>query len=120
MSAQAVGFMTHAAKTDLVDPCMLLLEQHMAGMLQRDVESLSDAGRDRMFNGVSALFAKIFTVLREVIHPVEADQKVPFSTPVHLGHTWYAAWGRHELYRILLSGLRLPIGVSPPIQVMCI
>lgn len=68
--------MTHAAKAELAEPCTMLLEQHMAGMLQRDVESLSDAGRDRMFNGVSALFAKVFTVLREVMHPVNANQKV--------------------------------------------
>ena len=81
--------MSHTAKAELADPCIALLEQHMAGMLQLDVESLSDAGKDRMFNGVSALFAKIFTVLKEVMHPVDANQKVAVRPLCWLRH-WLA------------------------------
>ena len=73
---QATRFLTPEAKRQLALPCLLLLEQHIAENLQSNVELLSDEGRDRMFNGVSALFAKIYLVAREVMDPAEADMKV--------------------------------------------
>lgn len=57
----------------------MLLEKHMHGALADGVEALSDAGRDRMFNGVSALFCEIYTVLASVHAPltrVSADEMV--------------------------------------------
>jgi hypothetical protein len=60
---QALPFLTHQAKQQLMEPCRTLLQKHIQGALEENVELLSDSGRDRMFNGVSALFSKIYTVL---------------------------------------------------------
>ena len=75
-AAQAMRFLTARAKQTLAEPCTALLEVHIAGALAQNVELLSDEGRDRMFVGVSALFAKVYLVLREVMDPALADGKV--------------------------------------------
>ncbi len=60
---QALPFLTREAKQRLTVPCRVLLQKHILGALRENVELLSDSGRDRMFNGVSALFTKIYVVL---------------------------------------------------------
>ena len=91
--AQAMRFLTVRAKQALAEPCVALLEVHIAGALAQNVELLSDEGRDRMFVGVSSLLAKVYLVLREVMDPADADLKVRIS-------------GRHHARSHLLMGGR--------------
>jgi hypothetical protein len=91
VAVQAIKFLTLPAKQELANPCGILLHAHILSAVQQSVELLSDEGRDRMFNGVSALFAKIYTVLREVMDPAQADKTVRALRCAEHAHT-ACAW----------------------------
>lgn len=62
-----------------MEPCRTLLQKHILGLLQENLELLSDSGRDRMFNGVSGIFCKIYVVLAsEPEQALAADHVVRF------------------------------------------
>ncbi|EIE24996.1 hypothetical protein COCSUDRAFT_46553 [Coccomyxa subellipsoidea C-169] len=73
---KAIQFLSPRARTALAEPCGALLDRHINGRLSDGVEALSDSGRDRMFNGVSALFGQIHIVLACPLSPVRADEMV--------------------------------------------
>jgi hypothetical protein len=76
LRAQALQFLSPEARSHLALPCGVLLQRHISAALAGGVEALSDSGRDRMFNGVSALFSQIYSVQAYVTSPVAAEEVV--------------------------------------------
>ncbi|BDA41234.1 probable ubiquitin carboxyl-terminal hydrolase FAF-X [Coccomyxa sp. Obi] len=73
---KAVRLLTPEAVRLLAPCCSDLLRHISTALASEGLEALADGGRDRMFNGVSALFSQIYTVLSCCTSPVSADAKV--------------------------------------------
>ena len=56
-------WLSRDAQERLADACRALLQKRLKPAIERDVELLSDSGRDRMFNSASSVFLRLPKIL---------------------------------------------------------
>ena len=56
---QVMEWLSKEAQVRLANACQALLQKRLAPAIEKDVELLSDSGRDRMFNSASSIFLRL-------------------------------------------------------------
>ena len=59
MPMQVQEHLTDETQDTLAAACLTLLQERLKPAIEKDVELLSDSGRDRMFNAASSIFCRL-------------------------------------------------------------
>lgn len=77
LDLQVMDWLSREAQERLADACQALLQRRLAPAIEKDVELLSDSGRDRMFNSASSIFLRLPKIIAARL---EGDEQLAFRT----------------------------------------
>lgn len=82
---QVMDWLSREAQERLADACQALLQRRLAPAIEKDVELLSDSGRDRMFNSASSIFLRLPKIIAARL---EGDEQLAFRTVRYIWLLW--------------------------------
>lgn len=86
LNMQVMEWLSKEAQVRLADACQALLQKRLAPAIEKDVELLSDSGRDRMFNSASSIFLRLPKIIAARL---EAGEQLAFRKVCFTATSWH-------------------------------